>query len=71
MWRIKDLIVKLGGAAEVHRQLQKLTDAPLTAGAIRNWSYRNSIPADWLARITILARMKWPDFNPADYLECP
>lgn len=72
MWRIKPLITKLGGAAEVSRRLHRLypEDAP-SAASIRNWCARNTVPSDQLGKLIVLGKLKWANFDVTEFLDMP
>jgi hypothetical protein len=55
--------------SKVLAELLRAEGHDITEHGVRQWFIRNSIPGDWLARVTALARKRAPRFDPFTFTE--
>lgn len=56
VWKIKDIIAKLGGVGGVTEKLMAKGFLPPGADTVQGWANRNSLPGAWAPAIFALAQ---------------
>jgi hypothetical protein len=55
VWKVRDIIAKLGGVGTVTEQLMAKGFLPPNADTVQGWSTRNSLPGAWAPAVFGLA----------------
>ena len=68
MWRIRDIIIHLGGVGKIAEKLMAKGYHPPRADTMQGWVTRNQIPAQWVPAVLALAIDEQLINNPEELL---
>jgi hypothetical protein len=68
VWKVRDIIAKLGGVGGVTEKLMAKGFAPPGADTVQGWASRNSVPGGWAPALFAVAQEEGLIEGPMDAL---